>query len=58
MEQAAESSAKAYKSWRNTPVTARVRKIFEYRDRVQKNLVRQPISSRATYHLTLVCLPG
>lgn len=40
MNQAADAAQTAFKAWRNTPVTARVRKIFEYRDRIVQNLVR------------------
>lgn len=40
MKQAAESAQEAFKAWRNTPVTARARKMFEYRDRIVKNLDR------------------
>jgi malonate-semialdehyde dehydrogenase (acetylating)/methylmalonate-semialdehyde dehydrogenase len=37
MKSASDAAENAFQKWRRTPVTARVRKIFEYRDRIMKN---------------------
>jgi len=38
MNQAAEVAHNAFKEWRKVPIPQRVRTVFEYRDRVHKNL--------------------
>jgi len=40
LQQAYDAASKAFSSWKNVPVTQRVRTMMEYRDRVNKNLDR------------------
>jgi len=40
LQSAYDAASKAFQTWRNVPVTQRVRTLMEYRDRVNKNLDR------------------